>query len=355
MVDCNVIRWDWEDVVDGCNKIIEELKLEKFDPEKTVIYGIARGGVVPAYIIAKKLGIDYFPVYRIKNVLIELPVINPKYGNIIVIDDRAQTGSSLYKSKREAYRIYSKYHENPTIKTALLNALDLCRYKPDYIYKKTDNNIKIEFPWKSESLVAKITYSPIIKGAVNEFEKARKKIDDEINKGPERFFDIFPDNETVLLCDFHKKIFRSPSDEFKIIGELSNVKSINEFLAYLERLRQRDEIYYFENEDPNYITVEEDEYKDCIINFTILGRTYGGDGMEFSMSYSENCFARCESSSFEPHFFCHKNCNFKPEKRKKEGKSVETYNCFGIVYSMMFLQKIKKLGANIKIKEIVEE
>lgn len=50
---CKTIKWDWKNLKDACDSIIGNLKLEEFDTEKTIIYGIARGGVVPAYIIAK--------------------------------------------------------------------------------------------------------------------------------------------------------------------------------------------------------------------------------------------------------------------------------------------------------------
>lgn len=259
----------------------------------------------------------------------------------------------MHKSKEEVYRTYHSFNTDIAVKTALLNALDLCQYKPDFIYKKTDNSTKVEFPWVNDTLIAKIT-DPVIKGAVEEFKKARKKIEDEIKKDPTRFFDMFSEYETSLLREYHEKIFESPQATFKIVGELVNVNSTKEFLTYMNQLKEKGKIHHFVPPDiPNTVErgivsdifVEESKYKDCMINLTVEEKTQTG-GMEFTVWQGKNGFARCEALSFEPHYFCHENCKFE----LGEEKSVRTHNCFGIINSMIFLQKIKKTGRKYKNK-----
>jgi hypoxanthine phosphoribosyltransferase len=93
------------------------------------VYGLPRGGLIPAVLLSHKLGIKYIN---------EWPLIKDLYhpDNVLIVDDICDSGKTL-----------KEYNNHPT--TTL-------HYKPSAITKPTfyndivDENIWIVYPWENE-------------------------------------------------------------------------------------------------------------------------------------------------------------------------------------------------------------
>jgi hypothetical protein len=104
----------WSDL----EKLVEVL-CEKISQEKySSIYGIPRGGLIPAVLVSHKLGI---------------PVVDKIYDNTIVIDDICDSGLTLNNKH--------KY-------TATLHYRKTSVYKPTYYASELDNDNWIVYPWE---------------------------------------------------------------------------------------------------------------------------------------------------------------------------------------------------------------
>ena len=110
----------YEDFVFACRKITDRAKNFNIDS----VFGIPRGGLVPAVYIAHMLNV---PLNGFK--------INGK--NPLVVDDIADTGQTLKPYKTFDYKIATIYYHKQSV------------VEPDiWIYEKKDDWIL--FPWETE-------------------------------------------------------------------------------------------------------------------------------------------------------------------------------------------------------------
>ena len=100
----------WEEVVQGCCRLAEQLQHEQetdgFHPD--AILGVARGGLVPAVMLAHMLGVQVVGSVSLKGYkgMKQLPKMTPNlqfpfafapcpYKKILVVDDICDSGRSL--------------------------------------------------------------------------------------------------------------------------------------------------------------------------------------------------------------------------------------------------------------------
>lgn len=142
----------WMEYIEACRNLTEKLK--HINPEGTVIVGIARGGLIPAGIIANTLNIKEVLSYgmrtyndkkKAKKVEIyqKLPKIKPDIKTIIIVDDISDTGESLdllYNQLKNKYK-----HTN--IITATIVYKSKSKSKPTYHSIDVSDNTWVYFPY----------------------------------------------------------------------------------------------------------------------------------------------------------------------------------------------------------------
>ena len=112
----------WKDV----ETFVEEVEILNQHAKFTVVYGLARGGLIPAIMISYKLGI---------------PLLQAPCRGCIIVDDIADTGRSLShyilnRTNDVKYFIATIYYSNQSI------------VKPDYYMREKEGNKWVVFPWE---------------------------------------------------------------------------------------------------------------------------------------------------------------------------------------------------------------
>lgn len=153
----------WKDIEDSIERLACKVKASDFLPD--YIAGITRGGLIPLYFLAKKLGIHN--VLTVSAIHFDkegkredfsityLPQINLKDKKVLLVDDIADSGVTL-KGVSEA--MLTKY-KGIDLKTATI-ALDKTKsaFVPDY-YVIEEKGDQIVFPWDPWCPVVKDTLS----------------------------------------------------------------------------------------------------------------------------------------------------------------------------------------------------
>ena len=115
----------WSDVMDFAEQLCERHQYEKF----TGVYGLPRGGSIPAVIISHKLNIPYLAA--------------PCQGCLIV-DDISDTGRSLCHYTHNETQ-FNKYYIATIVHNPKRSIVD-----PNfYIKLKMDDNDWVVFPWEN--------------------------------------------------------------------------------------------------------------------------------------------------------------------------------------------------------------
>lgn len=113
----------WKDLEEFIDSLIEEMNKQNFKP--TGVYGIPRGGLIPATLISYKL---------------DIPLLMNASKGCLIIDDIADSGRTLLHftendTQFNKYFIATMYYHQRSI------------VKPNY-YKFEKNNKWIVFPWE---------------------------------------------------------------------------------------------------------------------------------------------------------------------------------------------------------------
>lgn len=109
---------EWEEFGEIIERLVIILRNKRFDS----VFGIPRGGIIPAAIIARKL---------------DLPLVLYPGKNTLVVDDVNETGESL--------------EEYSGCKNCVLFTTRWSRIEPDYYGKyKTNRNSWLIMPWENE-------------------------------------------------------------------------------------------------------------------------------------------------------------------------------------------------------------
>lgn len=129
-MEYDVVSWaDIDDAVEVLAKQIEESNIHY-----EVIYGLARGGLVPAVMLSHRLKIPMVlnmeEVWRLK----------VKNKNSLIVDDISDTGETLRYFDDQKFDIATLFVRKHTSKI-----------KPKYSYKNINHDNWLLFPWETKS------------------------------------------------------------------------------------------------------------------------------------------------------------------------------------------------------------
>lgn len=147
----DLIHLSWDDVMEMCRDLAVKVQQE-FDPD--MIVGIAKGGVIPAAILASILRKDLYPIRisrRKRDIVVKekpeflVPLTEEVSGkNVLIVDEISVTGETLRMAKREAERKGAR-----KVRTLALY-VHSDSYKPTYYALESD--ALIIQPWDYEVL-----------------------------------------------------------------------------------------------------------------------------------------------------------------------------------------------------------
>tara|TARA_R110000822_G_scaffold32783_1_gene93931 strand:+ start:357 stop:800 length:444 start_codon:yes stop_codon:yes gene_type:complete len=121
----------WDDINTTIDKIVEQIN--NLDKKPWSLYGVPRGGLIPATIISHKTGIDYRQINAAQiSKFADL-------SHILIIDDICDSGKTV-KQLRESY---------PKVKVACLYYKENEIATPD-IYGEIVGDEWISFPWENQ-------------------------------------------------------------------------------------------------------------------------------------------------------------------------------------------------------------
>jgi hypoxanthine phosphoribosyltransferase len=139
-----IVKITWNQYLKDVNTLCT--KLEKVKNQFDLVVGIERGGVIPAYLIAYRLG----KPFKFANVL--LPWSVPVYKKILLVDDISDTGKTLHL-------LTSNKVENKL--TATVYIKKDTAYRPNYFIKAYPKEQWIVFPYEKLEKVVKIVTNKI--------------------------------------------------------------------------------------------------------------------------------------------------------------------------------------------------
>jgi hypoxanthine phosphoribosyltransferase len=125
------IHLSWDDIKNVVDKVVE--KIGNLEKKPYSLYGVPRGGLIPATWISHKTGINY---QQINSTQISKMA---DLSHILIIDDICDSGKTV-KEIRENY---------PKVKVACLYYKETASEKPD-IYGKIVGDEWLVFPWEEE-------------------------------------------------------------------------------------------------------------------------------------------------------------------------------------------------------------
>lgn len=118
------VKYTWTQLEEDLEEFIKICKIT--DKKFTGVYGLPRGGLIPAIMISHKLNI---------------PLLMAPCDNCLIVDDIADSGRSLYHytendTQFNKYYIFTLYYAKRSI------------VKPDYYVRFKPHNEWVIFPWE---------------------------------------------------------------------------------------------------------------------------------------------------------------------------------------------------------------
>ena len=107
-------------------------KIHTDSPNIDSVYGIPRGGLIPAVLLSHKLG---------------LPLVQKPKSNSLVVDDISDSGNTFIDFIDTLYKPYGCV---PDIKTASLFERQNTAFSPDYVGLHIEYQDWLVFPWEYE-------------------------------------------------------------------------------------------------------------------------------------------------------------------------------------------------------------
>lgn len=138
MSDVNRLYCSNNDVIDLCGVVVDKIKQRNIKVD--VVYGVARGGVVPAYYISRMLGCEFRTFYHQTRDGTKQESIQ-RINNVLIVDDINDTGETLRQ-------LVSKYKHNNTINFASLIRRHSSQYDTDITGIVLNNEDWVVFPWE---------------------------------------------------------------------------------------------------------------------------------------------------------------------------------------------------------------
>jgi len=121
----------WNDIEALVDNLAEQIN--KMDKKPFYIYGVPRGGAIPAVWLSHKTGIDY---YQLNSAQISKTA---DLSHILIVDDICDSGETMKKLKENF----------PKCQTATLYYKETAIYKPD-IYGEVTGEEWLVFPWENQ-------------------------------------------------------------------------------------------------------------------------------------------------------------------------------------------------------------
>jgi len=126
----------WGDIEEAVDKVVE--KINNLENKPFYVYGVPRGGLIPATWISHKMGIKY---QQINSAQITKMA---DLSHILIIDDICDSGKTV-KEIRKNY---------PKVKVACLYYKETASETPD-IYGEIVGDDWIVFPWENDETIGK--------------------------------------------------------------------------------------------------------------------------------------------------------------------------------------------------------
>ena len=126
-------------------RIIEQMKVDGWKPD--IIFGIWRGGAVPAIMLSHALGVTCAP-------LSDQAVLDALYDNlnILIVDEIIDSGHTM-KKLLDFYKDIHYHTPQNKIRTATLVLNTAQEFLPDYHFHTIDRTRDkewVHFPWETE-------------------------------------------------------------------------------------------------------------------------------------------------------------------------------------------------------------
>lgn len=118
------MKVSWDDVMLGTEKVIQLVKQYPQSHKIENVYGIPRGGMIPAALIARRLKLPMVPI--------------PTAGSLVV-DEIADTGSTLAIFQNS---------KTMSMMTATLHVRRTSIVVPTFYAFQVDHNEWLEYPWE---------------------------------------------------------------------------------------------------------------------------------------------------------------------------------------------------------------
>ncbi|MCE4620563.1 MAG: hypothetical protein F7C33_06020 [Desulfurococcales archaeon] len=148
--DVDVEKVDWGVIEEGAEIIARKAREDGFTPD--VILGILRGGVIPARLVADRLGVGELAVMEVKlykgkgirgerPYLRQPPTLQLTQKKVLIVDDVSDTGLTLELAV-EAVNLFMPSE----VRTASIYIKPWTKFVPDYYAYTSD--AWIVFPWE---------------------------------------------------------------------------------------------------------------------------------------------------------------------------------------------------------------
>ncbi len=177
------VQYSWDDVYKLCKELAEKIKRSKFKPD--VIVAIARGGWIPARILADFLLIkDLYSVKaehwgivatRTGEARITQPLtVDLKDKSVLVVDDVADTGETIELVSKHVLEKNAR-----EVKTAVLDFKHTSKFVPDYYAREMESWKWIVYPWSVYEDARDLIKKVIEKCDKTDIKRIKKILEDE--------------------------------------------------------------------------------------------------------------------------------------------------------------------------------
>lgn len=79
----------------GIDKVVNDLVGFLNDSEFDAVFGIANGGIIPAVLVANRLGIKYIETINKDDNILDIEKLMDRYETVLIVDDINDTGKTL--------------------------------------------------------------------------------------------------------------------------------------------------------------------------------------------------------------------------------------------------------------------